>query len=529
MNLQHSSTCARSSITGSTCPTPPKRCSRRSPASASRSASSRTSSACPCSCARASGSRRSRPPARSSSPPRAARCARLRNLKRVADEYRGEDTGTLSIATTHTQARYVLPKVLREFATRYPKVKVVLHQGNPMQVAEQTANGEVDIGIATEALADYPELVTLPCYEWNRVVLVPKRHPLAKMKPLTIEALAKFPIVTYDFSFTGRSAINAAFAAKGLEPNVVLTALDSDVIKTYVELGMGVGIIAQMAYDPVRDTRSRCSTPAHLFAPSTTRLGLRHGVFLRGLRVRVHRAVRAAATTAPPSMRRSRAEARNERPRTRRRRGARAPRASWGFAALLASLSMLGPFSVDMYLPAFPGDRPRVRRAAIAHAADAVGVHVRVRVHDAVARRAVRRARPPAGRASPGSPSSRSARSAARSPATSSRCGCFARAAGTLRGHGPRRRPRDHPRPLPRRRSAAHDVADHARVRHRAGARADRRRRASEHAGLALDILGAARFGSSLMLVWARESPARNAAPRASPSVATARAVAQLP
>ncbi len=204
------------------------------------------------------------------------------NLKRVADEFRGEDTGTLAIATTHTQARYVLPRVLREFATRYPKVKVVLHQGNPMQVAEQTARGEVDVGIATEVLAAFPELVTLPCYEWNRVVIVPKRHPLARMGRLTLENLAKFPIVTYDFSFTGRSAINAAFEAKGIEPNVVLTALDSDVIKTYVELGLGVGIIAQMAYDPARDAAFEMLAADHLFAPSTTRLGLRRGVFLRG-------------------------------------------------------------------------------------------------------------------------------------------------------------------------------------------------------------------------------------------------------
>lgn len=206
----------------------------------------------------------------------------LGNMKRVAEEFRGEDTGTLSIATTHTQARYVLPKVLREFATRYPKVRLILHQGNPVQVAEQTARGEADIGIATEALTDFPELVTLPCYEWNRVVITPKRHPLVRMQPLTVEALAKFPIVTYDFSFTGRTAINAAFAAKDLEPNVVLTALDADVIKTYVELGMGVGIVAQMAYDPVRDAHFEKLDAAHLFAPSTTRLGLRHGVFLRG-------------------------------------------------------------------------------------------------------------------------------------------------------------------------------------------------------------------------------------------------------
>ncbi|MCC7040410.1 MAG: HTH-type transcriptional regulator CysB [Burkholderiales bacterium] len=206
----------------------------------------------------------------------------LRNMKRVADEFRAEDSGTLSIATTHTQARYVLPKVLRAFATRYPKVRVELHQGNPMQVAERTARGEVDLGIATEALADFPELVALPCYDWNRVVIAPKRHPLRTMQPLTLEALAKFPIVTYDFSFTGRTAINAAFAARGLEPNVILTALDSDVIKTYVELGMGIGIIATMAYDPERDAQFDAFDASHLFAPSTTRLGLRRGVFQRG-------------------------------------------------------------------------------------------------------------------------------------------------------------------------------------------------------------------------------------------------------
>jgi LysR family transcriptional regulator, cys regulon transcriptional activator len=204
------------------------------------------------------------------------------NLKRVAEEFRGEDVGTLSIATTHTQARYVLPHVLREFANRFPKVRVVLHQGNPLQVAEQTSHGDVDVGIATEALADYPQLVTLPCYEWNRVVLVPKHHPLASVKPLTLEALARFPLVTYDGSFTGRTAMNAAFAARDLEPNVVLSALDADVIKTYVELGMGVGIVARMAYDPVRDTSFAMLDASHLFAPSITRLGLRHGVFLRG-------------------------------------------------------------------------------------------------------------------------------------------------------------------------------------------------------------------------------------------------------
>jgi len=206
----------------------------------------------------------------------------LNNLKRVGAEFKAEDTGTLAIATTHTQARYVLPRVLTQFSERYPKVRLLLHQGNPLQVAQQTARSEVDIGIATEALSDFNDLVTLPCYTWNRCVIVPKGHPLTRVGTLTLEALANYPIVTYDFSFTGRSAINAAFAAKGLSPNVVLTALDADVIKTYVGAGFGVGIIAQMAWDPVRDPQFEKIEAAHLFAPSTTRLALRRGVYLRG-------------------------------------------------------------------------------------------------------------------------------------------------------------------------------------------------------------------------------------------------------
>jgi LysR family cys regulon transcriptional activator len=206
----------------------------------------------------------------------------IANLKRVADEFRAEDAGILGIATTHTQARYVLPKVLSKFALQFPKVRLVLHQGNPVQVAAQTSSGEVDVGIATEALAEDHALVTLPCYQWNRGVLVPKGHALAKTKPLTLQALAEYPIVTYDFAFTGQTAINAAFAAKRLEPNIVLTALDADVIKTYVELGMGVGIIAKMAYDPEKDANFEMLDASHLFGASTTRLALRKGVFLRG-------------------------------------------------------------------------------------------------------------------------------------------------------------------------------------------------------------------------------------------------------
>ena len=206
----------------------------------------------------------------------------IENLRRVGAEFRSEDTGTLAIATTHTQARYVLPRVIRDFAARYPRVKVLLHQGNPLQVAQQTSSGEADVGIATEAIATFPDLLTLPCYEWNRCVLAPRGHPLTKVVPLTLAALARYPIITYDFAFTGRSQINAAFDAQGLEPNVVLTALDADVIKTYVELGMGVGIVAQMAFDPDRDTALERLDASHLFAPSTTRLALRRDVFLRG-------------------------------------------------------------------------------------------------------------------------------------------------------------------------------------------------------------------------------------------------------
>jgi LysR family transcriptional regulator, cys regulon transcriptional activator len=206
----------------------------------------------------------------------------IENVRRVGAEYKNENEGTLAIATTHTQARYVLPPVVRDFAVRFPRVKVELHQGNPVQVAEHTAGGDADVGIATEALASFPDLVTLPCYQWNRCVLVPRGHPLARSGPLTLPALARYPIVTYDYAFTGRSQINAAFETEGLTPNVVLTALDSDVIKTYVELGMGVGIVAQMAYDEVRDAAFEMLDAGHLFAPATTRLAVRRGAFLRG-------------------------------------------------------------------------------------------------------------------------------------------------------------------------------------------------------------------------------------------------------
>jgi len=202
-------------------------------------------------------------------------------LKRIGDEHRAHDEGALTIATTHTQARYVLPPSIKQFTERFPKVRLLLHQGNPVQVAQFVAKAEADIGIATESLADNPELVTLPCYEWNRCVIMPRGHPLAKERKLTIETLARHSIITYDYSFTGASAITAAFAAKGLTPNIALTALDADVIKTYVELGLGVGIIAQMAYEPARDGQFAMLPADHLFAPSLTRLALRRGSYLR--------------------------------------------------------------------------------------------------------------------------------------------------------------------------------------------------------------------------------------------------------
>ncbi len=203
------------------------------------------------------------------------------NLKTVGREFRSPDRGSLVVATTHTQACYVLPPTIRKFTERYPGVRLALHQGNPVQVAEAVVSGEADLAIATEGVGNYPDLVTLPCYQWNRCVVTPPGHPLLAQQPLTLEALAEYPLVTYDFSFTGRAKVNQAFEALGLTPSVVLTALDSDVIKTYVGLGLGVGILANMAFDPERDVELRRIDASHLFEPSITRVALRRGNFLR--------------------------------------------------------------------------------------------------------------------------------------------------------------------------------------------------------------------------------------------------------
>jgi LysR family transcriptional regulator, cys regulon transcriptional activator len=205
-----------------------------------------------------------------------------KNLKQVGQDYANEATGSLTIATTHTQARYALPPAIKHFTARYPKVKLILRQGNPTQISEMVTSGDADIAIATEAIELFDELVMLPCYQWNRCVVVGPRHPLLKLDELTLEAIAQYPIVTYDFAFTGRSKINQAFDAKGLVPNVVLTALDADVIKTYVELGLGIGILAQMAFEPNRDKHLRSIDASHLFSPSTTRIGISRNSYLRG-------------------------------------------------------------------------------------------------------------------------------------------------------------------------------------------------------------------------------------------------------
>jgi len=203
------------------------------------------------------------------------------NLKRAGEDFANEKLGSLTVATTHTQARYALPKAVAAFKKRYPKVRLVLHQGNPTQICEMVLAGEADLAIATESIAEYPELVSLPCYQWNRCVVVPAGHPLLKVKPLTLEAIAQYPVVTYDFAFAGRSAINKAFEKRGLAPNIVLTALDSDVIKTYVELGLGVGIMASMGFDAKRDRGLHGLDAGHLFESSTTRLGIKRGAWLR--------------------------------------------------------------------------------------------------------------------------------------------------------------------------------------------------------------------------------------------------------
>ena len=203
------------------------------------------------------------------------------NIRQIGEEYSNPRSGKLAIATTHTQARYRLPPVIHQFRAAYPDVTLQLQQGTPQQIAQMASNGTVDFAIATEAMEHFNNLILLPCYKWNRSVVVPKNHPLTKRGSLTLEDIADYPIVTYVFGFTGRSQLDQAFQQRGLNPKVVFTATDADVIKTYVRLGMGIGIIAHMAYEPHLDTDLVALEAGHLFEASLTKIAFRKGMWLR--------------------------------------------------------------------------------------------------------------------------------------------------------------------------------------------------------------------------------------------------------
>lgn len=210
--------------------------------------------------------------------------AEVQGIERVAADFRARDAGELRIATTHTQARYVLPEVVREFRKRYPAVRLSLLQGSPSQITRQLLDRDVDFAIATEVHDDQPDLVTAPAFDWEHVVLVPSRHKLLT-QPLTLEALVHWPIVTYVEEFTGRRRIDRAFAQAGLSPDIVLAAIDSDVIKTYVGVGLGVGIMAGLAFDAKRDKGFEALPAGALFGTNTTRVAVRRDAFLRGFAI----------------------------------------------------------------------------------------------------------------------------------------------------------------------------------------------------------------------------------------------------
>ena len=203
------------------------------------------------------------------------------NLQQASLDYAGQNNGTLTIAATHTQARYALPKVVQSFRNDFPEVRIALQQSAPDHIAEWVLSGKADIGIATEGLSQFPDLVSFPCYRWSHLIVVPDGHPLLGHSPIRLQDLAAFPLITYDVGFTGRSHIDAAFADAGVKTDIVLTAMDSDVIKQYVTLGMGVGIVASMAFDHGRDKGLRAVEASHLFAPNVTRLAVRRGAYLR--------------------------------------------------------------------------------------------------------------------------------------------------------------------------------------------------------------------------------------------------------
>ena len=203
------------------------------------------------------------------------------NLNQAAREYAGRSIGTLNIATTHTQARYVLPQVIQSFRARFPQVRVALQQSSPEHIADWVISGKADIGIATEGLSQFKELSSFACYQWHHTLVVPDGHPLLQLAQVELADIARYPLITYDLGFTGRSHIDNAFAGAGIVPDIVLTAMDSDVIKTYVRLDLGVGIVASMAFEPQRDGGLRCIDAAHCFDHNITRIALRRGAYVR--------------------------------------------------------------------------------------------------------------------------------------------------------------------------------------------------------------------------------------------------------
>jgi LysR family cys regulon transcriptional activator len=203
------------------------------------------------------------------------------NLRQASQEYSGEKSGTLAIATTHTQARYVLPQVVQTFRSEFPKVRIALQQSSPEHIAEWVISGKADVGIATEGLSQFDELVSFPCYHWNHVIVAPEGHPLTSLSSVSLEDLAAYPLITYDVGFTGRGHIDDAFGKAGLTTDIVLTAMDSDVIQQYVSLGLGVGLVASMAVEHHRQNGLRAIDASRLFAPNVTRLAVRRGAYLR--------------------------------------------------------------------------------------------------------------------------------------------------------------------------------------------------------------------------------------------------------
>lgn len=205
----------------------------------------------------------------------------IEGLKSIGKEFAAHDSGSFTIATTHTQARYALPKVVQAFTQKYPKVRLSLLQGNPKQIAEMVLRDQADLAIATEAIEEIDGLISLPCYQWEHLLVVPPDHPLLKSKSVTLEEIAAYPLITYDAAFAGRNKIDHAFSLRSLKPDILLEAIDADVIKTYVELGLGVGIIAGMAFDPERDRNLRAISVGHLFGSNVSRVAIKQGAYLR--------------------------------------------------------------------------------------------------------------------------------------------------------------------------------------------------------------------------------------------------------